>query len=46
MVIEKFKLGCIEETHKRYNSKGRMLPEELHYLNSCVNKERISANGI
>jgi hypothetical protein len=39
MVIEKFKPGCIEANYERYNSKGRMFPEGLHYLNSWVNKE-------
>lgn len=39
MVIEKFKSGCIEANYERYNSKGRMFPEGLHYLNSWVNKE-------
>ncbi|WP_434931249.1 DUF3303 domain-containing protein [Shewanella sp. HL-SH8] len=39
MVIEKFKLGCFEANYARYNAKGRMFPDGLHYLNSWVNKE-------
>lgn len=39
MVVEKFKAGCIEANYERYNTKGRMFPEGLHYLNSWVNKE-------
>ncbi len=39
MVIEKFKLGCLEANYERYNDKGRMFPVGLHYLNSWVNKE-------
>jgi hypothetical protein len=39
MVVEKFKEGCIESNYERYNAKGRMFPEGLHYLNSWVNKE-------
>ena len=40
MVIEKFKPGCLDDNYKRYNTKGRMFPEGLHYLNSWVNKEQ------
>jgi hypothetical protein len=39
MVVEKFKEGCIEANYERYNTKGRMFPDGLHYLNSWVNKE-------
>ena len=40
MVVERFRPGCLEANYERYNSKGRMLPDGLHYLNSWVNKER------
>ncbi|NMM47650.1 DUF3303 domain-containing protein [Marinigracilibium pacificum] len=40
MVVEKFKPGLFEENNKRWNEKGRMLPEGLYYLNSWVNKEQ------
>ncbi|MEE4240946.1 MAG: DUF3303 family protein [Desulfopila sp.] len=39
MVVEHFKEGCFDEIYERYNSKGRLLPEGLHFLNSWVNKE-------
>jgi hypothetical protein len=39
MVVEKFKPGCIDANYARYNSRGRMFPDGLHYLNSWVNKE-------
>lgn len=39
MVVERFKEGCFEANYERYNSKGRMFPEGLHYLNSWVNRE-------
>ncbi|GAB1264396.1 DUF3303 domain-containing protein [Aurantivibrio infirmus] len=40
MVEEHFKPGCFDEVYKRFNEKGRMLPEGLYYLNSWVNKEK------
>ena len=40
MVVEKYKEGCCEKIYERYNSKGRLLPEGLHFLNSWVDKER------
>ncbi|MCG8374205.1 MAG: DUF3303 domain-containing protein [Balneolales bacterium] len=40
MVIERFKPECYEKVYKRFDEKGRMLPEGLFYLNSWVNKEQ------
>jgi hypothetical protein len=40
MVVENYKSGCYEKIYERYNSSGRLLPEELHYLNSWVNKDK------
>ena len=40
MVVENYKEGCFEKIYERYNSKGRLLPEDLHFLNSWVNKEK------
>jgi len=40
IVIEKYKPGCFEAVYERYNLKGRMLPEGLHYLNSWVSKDK------
>lgn len=40
MVVEKYKEGCFEKVYERYNSRGRLLPEGLTYLNSWVNQEK------
>jgi hypothetical protein len=40
MVVEKYRKGCFEKVYERYNSKGRLLPEGLTYLNSWVNQEK------
>ena len=40
MVIEKYKQGCFDKVYKRYNTRGRLLPEGLNYLNSWVNQEK------
>lgn len=40
MVVEKFKPNCFEENNKRWNERGRMLPDGLYYLNSWMNKEQ------
>lgn len=39
MVVEKFREGCCEEVYQRFNTKGRMLPDGLHYLSSWINKD-------
>ncbi|GAA0195037.1 hypothetical protein GCM10009122_58980 [Fulvivirga kasyanovii] len=39
MVVERFKPGCFNKVYDRFNEKGRMLPEGLHYLNSWVNEK-------
>ena len=36
MVIETFLPGCKEKVYERFNTKGRMLPEGLTYLNSWL----------
>jgi hypothetical protein len=40
MALEKYKEGCFEKIYERYNSKGRLFPEGLFYLNSWVNIEK------
>lgn len=40
MVVENYKKGCFEKVYERYNTKGRLFPEGLHFLNSWVNKEK------
>lgn len=36
MVIESFKDGKVKEVYRRYQEKGRMMPEGLKYLDSWV----------
>lgn len=40
MVIERFKPGCFEKVYARFEARGRMLPDGLHYLDSWVNAEQ------
>lgn len=39
MVIESFLPGCKEAVYERFNTKGRMLPDGLVYLNSWLEKD-------
>jgi hypothetical protein len=39
MIIEKFRAGKILELYKRFDEKGRMLPEGVNYVNSWINGE-------
>lgn len=39
MVVEKFREGCYHSVYERFNTKGRMLPDGLHYLNSWSNEQ-------
>lgn len=39
MITERFKPGKVRELYERFASKGRLLPEGLHYVNSWVNAE-------
>jgi len=39
MVIEMFKQGSREKVYARYESKGRMLPDGLKYINSWLTKD-------
>lgn len=39
MVVERFKEGLMEKNYEKFNTKGRMLPDGLYYLNSWVNAE-------
>lgn len=36
MVVERFKDGKAKEVYRRYQEKGRMMPEGLKYVNSWV----------
>jgi len=40
MIIEYFKLGCFDAIYERYNQQGRLLPDDLHYLDSWVSKDK------
>ena len=41
MVVEHFREGCWNAAYERFNSRGRMLPSGLNYLNSWPNRERL-----
>ena len=36
MVVERFKDGKAKEIYRRFQEKGRMMPEGLNYLDSWV----------
>ncbi len=38
MVIETFLPGCIEKVYERFHQKGRMLPDNLVYIDSWLAK--------
>lgn len=39
MIIERFHPGKVKELYKRFDERGRMLPEGVHYINSWINEE-------
>lgn len=39
MVIERFRPGCIGEVYRRFDAKGRMMPEGLTYLDSWISSD-------
>jgi len=39
MVIEKFKPGRVKEMYKRFEEKGRMLPEGVSYVASFISSD-------
>ena len=39
MIIERFRPGKVKDLYKRFDEKGRMLPEGVHYINSWINAE-------
>ena len=39
MVIEHFRPGKIKELYKRFDEKGRMMPESVNYVNSWVTED-------
>jgi hypothetical protein len=39
MVIEKFHIEKVKELYRRFEEKGRMLPEGVNYINSWINDD-------
>lgn len=39
MIIEHYHPGKIKELYRRFDEKGRMLPEGVHYINSWINED-------
>jgi len=40
MVIETFKDGMADKVFKRFNEKGRMLPDGVYYIDSWLSNDR------
>ena len=40
MVIETFKVGMANKVYKRFNEKGRMLPDGVYYIDSWLSNDR------
>ena len=41
MIIETFKAGMVDKVYDRFNEKGRMLPDDLYYLDSWLSNDRM-----
>ncbi len=39
MIIEHFKEGAVKDIYQRFDEKGRMMPEEVTYINSWVEND-------
>jgi hypothetical protein len=39
MVIEKFKQGKVKDLYKRFEEKGRLMPDGLWYINSWITED-------
>lgn len=39
MIIERFHPGKVKSLYQRFDEKGRMLPEGVHYINSRINEQ-------
>ena len=39
MVVEHFHENCLERIYARFHEKGRMLPPDLHYLDSWLARD-------
>ena len=38
MVIEHYHAGKLKDLYQRFDEKGRMLPDGVKYINSCINE--------
>ena len=38
MIIERFRQGKVKELYKRFDEKGRMMPDGLGYINSWIDE--------
>ena len=39
MIIEKFHADKVKQLYKRFDEKGRMMPEGVKYVNSWINED-------
>ena len=39
MIIEKYRPGKVKQIYKRFEEKGRMMPDGLNYINSWINEQ-------
>ena len=39
MIIERFRLDKVKAMYKRFEEKGRMLPQGVNYINSWINED-------
>jgi len=39
MIIERFHPGKVKDLYKRFEEKGRLMPEGLNYINSWINED-------
>jgi len=39
MIIERFHPGKVKEIYKRFDERGRMLPQGVEYINSWINED-------
>ena len=39
LVIEKFKKGKVKQVYERFEEKGRMLPDGLHFISSWISED-------
>ncbi len=40
MVVEYFKPNCFDKVYLRFQAKGRMIPDGLHYIDSWINQNQ------